>query len=371
MHKIMDKTLIYICCAIFYLRLSHITTQSTVVCLIAILAACNNTITEQIWQTFHEGKPSAVKFDCYQILPVILLLLMFFVPYSIAFLPVLLYDCYRYKYKSSLVLGILNLFWNYHILGFQAFTVLLLLCCFSILLSDYYRHDSSLKEQLILQRDTSTEHSLLLEKHNKMLRQEQDTAIYAATLQERNRIAREIHDNVGHLLTRSILQTGAILVINQDEALTEPIHALSDTLNTAMTSIRNSVHDLHDESIDLKSAICDILSTASQFEVTLDYDISNHLNTDIKYAFIAITKEAVNNCIKHSNGTKLHVLVREHPGFYQLQIEDNGTDIHIPDSTGMGITNIIERAKNMNGTAKFFTQDGFRILITVLRGEEE
>ncbi len=55
----------------------------------------------------------------------------------------------------------------------------------------------------------SEEHTLLLSEKNKALLEKQDYEIYAATLRERNRIAREIHDNVGHVLSRSILMTAA------------------------------------------------------------------------------------------------------------------------------------------------------------------
>ena len=54
------------------------------------------------------------------------------------------------------------------------------------------------------------------------MRQNQDYEIHLATLKERNRIAREIHDNVGHLLSRSLLQTGALQVMNHDKALDAP-----------------------------------------------------------------------------------------------------------------------------------------------------
>ena len=49
--------------------------------------------------------------------------------------------------------------------------------------------------------------------------EKQDTEIYLATLKERNRIAREIHDNVGHMLSRSILMVGALKTVNQAENL--------------------------------------------------------------------------------------------------------------------------------------------------------
>ena len=49
--------------------------------------------------------------------------------------------------------------------------------------------------------------------------EKQDYEIYLATLRERNRIAREIHDNVGHMLSRSILQMGALITIHKEEPL--------------------------------------------------------------------------------------------------------------------------------------------------------
>lgn len=62
-------------------------------------------------------------------------------------------------------------------------------------------------------RDTDTELKLVMEQRNRELLEKQDNEIYLATLRERNRIAREIHDNVGHMLSRSILQVGALATI--------------------------------------------------------------------------------------------------------------------------------------------------------------
>lgn len=86
----------------------------------------------------------------------------------------------------------------------------------------------------------------------------QDYEIHLATLQERNRIAREIHDNVGHMLSRAILQMGALQTIHREEPLHGQLMQINDTLGEAMNSIRESVHDLHNESLDLKQALFDI-----------------------------------------------------------------------------------------------------------------
>ena len=57
----------------------------------------------------------------------------------------------------------------------------------------------------------------------------------------------------------------------------------------------------------------------------------------MKYCFISITKEAFANIMKHSNATKVQLILREHPGLYQLCIEDNGTDVFDPGKSGIGI----------------------------------
>ena len=71
-----------------------------------------------------------------------------------------------------------------------------------------YKHD---KMDIELRKtvDSGEEKALLLSEKNKALAEKQNSEIYAATLRERNRIAREIHDNVGHVLSRTILLTGA------------------------------------------------------------------------------------------------------------------------------------------------------------------
>ena len=89
-------------------------------------------------------------------------------------------------------------------------------------------------------RDDSVEKNLLLREKNQSLLEKQDYEIYTATLRERNRIAREIHDNVGHMLSRSILMVGAMKAVHGEGSLKEPLCRLEDTLSAAMTSVRES-----------------------------------------------------------------------------------------------------------------------------------
>ena len=247
-----------------------------------------------------------------------------------------------------------------------------LLMAFAIMLSYFTELLLGYQMKLHSMRDASMEHDMLMEQMNHQLIEKQNAQIYNATLKERNRIAREIHDNVGHMITRSILQVGAIAVINTDERLKAPISDLKSTLDTAMDSMRKSVHDLYDESVDLRQALAKLKPTDSAFAFSLEYDCEDDVSRDVKYAFIAIAKEAVNNAVKHSNGDEIRIIVREHPAFYQLEIMDNGTSaderkLSGETGDGIGIKNIKERVAAIGGTMRIKADDGFMIFVTLMK----
>lgn len=221
-------------------------------------------------------------------------------------------------------------------------------------------------KKLITIRDNSVEKNMHLKEQNIRLAEAQDNAVRLATLRERNRIAREIHDNVGHMLTRSLLQSGALMIINKDENLKEPLESLKNTLDSAMTSIRSSVHDLYDESIDLEKIINDSISSVSErFNVHLNYSMSENVPGNIKLCIASIVKEALSNAVKHSDGDKISIMLLEHPGFYQLMIEDNGHPGKIKE-TGIGLKNMEERAVNAGGRITFTpSEKGFRIFMSI------
>lgn len=240
-------------------------------------------------------------------------------------------------------------------------------------------------------RDNDTEIKLLLEEKNKTLLEKQNSELYAATLRERNRIAREIHDNVGHMLTRSILMVGALKTINKDPAMAGPLLQLDATLNQSMDSVRKSVHDLHDQSVDLKEALQTLIREFSYCPVHLQYSMSPEVPREVKYSFISIAREALVNIARHSNATSADIIALEHPGFYQFIIQDNGTSAPPapsphgvrgesyfenrpgasgpPGSLGIGLENIRSRVKALNGNLQIRTAPGFRIYITVPKGD--
>lgn len=142
---------------------------------------------------------------------------------------------------------------NFHYLGFDLLWLLAML--FSLLLKQQTLSQQQLEQDYKKQRDTSRELAMILSEKNKNLLIQQEQEVRIATLNERNRIAREIHDNVGHLLSSALLQIGAIQAIFTQEELQEPLTNLRSTISTGMDSIRSSVHNLHDDALDLQAAL--------------------------------------------------------------------------------------------------------------------
>ena len=171
---------------------------------------------------------------------------------------------------------------------------------------------------------------------------------------------------------------GAMKAVHGEGNLKEPLAQLEDTLNGAMTSVRRSVHDLHDEAINLKEVLESLMKDFTFCQASLEYDMGYDVPRNLRYGFIAIVKEALNNVMKHSNATEVQVTAREHPGLYQLIVEDNGTPMAVglrkerglfggcqEENQGIGIRNMKERVDTFGGNLEIRTQGGWRIYITV------
>ena len=224
------------------------------------------------------------------------------------------------------------------------------------------------KEAYLQSRDALSQKNLALSQKNRMLSQGIDQQVELAVLAERNRIAREIHDNVGHMLTRGILQLGAVEIINTQDGLREPLSQVKTTLDEAMTSIRQSVHRLYDDAIHLKSAAEDAVKPlAERFSVTFSYDVTEETTPEIKLCLLAILKESVSNILKHSRGNAVEIVMREHPGFYRLSVTDNGGGCEISPG-GIGLLNMESRVRDRGGILEITPgRDSFRVYVTLPR----
>lgn len=290
--------------------------------------------------------------------------LSFFFPELLFFLPPLTYPL-AVKQKTPLVLLFLLPASASLPAGSlpSGFFPLLVLFSFSLFLGSRQRQLEQALRNLIKLRDTDREEALSLQKQADTLIEHQDANIKIATLQERTRIAREIHDNVGHLLSRSLLQVGALLTVNRKD---ESLLALKESLDDAMKGIRSSVHDLRDDALDLEASTRHLLSGYAGYRISFDYDIAPELPSPVLYCFLSITKEALSNIAKHSNADAVHISMKEYTSLYRLSIADNGTNASLPQNpSGMGLENMQARTASLNGTIRFSIQNGFHIFVSL------
>lgn len=305
---------------------------------------------------------------------IVFIFLSIIYPVYIFFIPLICYDFVLFRIKWLWPISLLGIPINFIQNSYLINGLLICFTAVSILLKHRTIAVNNLKEKSISLRDNSKEIALDLEIKNKELLDKQDYEINIATLNERNRIARDIHDNVGHMLSSSILQIGAMIATASDEKIKENLRLINSTLSKAMDSIRQSVHNLHEQSIDLKNEINLLVNNFLFCHVELQYDIQSNPDKKLKYCFIAVIKEALANVIKHSNATQVSITLREHPALYQLIIQDNGTKVKIIDYEGIGLKNIADRVCAFKGNFNINKSGGYKIFISIPKaqyGKEE
>ena len=289
-------------------------------------------------------------------------------PVLAAFLPIIAYDCMRDELWPVRLAWVVPLVAAMRAWDALPWAVVALFCVVASVLA---RRTSSLaneREHFRQLRDDAHEASMALEARNRDLQEARDLSAQVATLAERGRIAREIHDNVGHLLTRAIMQVEALKVVHADEpALVSEYDGVSETLNEAMKTVRASVHDLRDEATDPRSLMQAALNGCGIEQTSLTYEV-DELPDDVARCFVAIVREAATNTVRHSDATSIDVQVREHPGLFQLVVQDNGTGGEPKGSSGagMGLQTMDDRVRALGGTLRTGWQDGgFRVFASV------
>ncbi len=231
------------------------------------------------------------------------------------------------------------------------------------------------QERMRRTRDKLQERALALEARNRDLADRQDYEVELATLAERARIAREIHDNVGHQLTRASLQTEALRVVHANEpGVAADFADIKHTVDEALQLVRTSVHALNDNaanlSVQLERIVKDARSDGGpQIELEV---LAEHAPANVVNCFAAILREALSNTMRHARAQNVTVRCMEHPSFYQLIVTDDGAGATPANSRnaaeGMGLGSMRERVEALGGT---FTAGphagapGWRVFATV------
>ena len=193
-------------------------------------------------------------------------------------------------------------------------------------------------------------------------------------LEERQRIAKEIHDTAGHSITTVIMQTEAakrILENSPDEAKGKIIAANLQAKH-ALEELRDSVHLLSGtvENRTLKDALVGIIHESTDGTgITIRSEIENAEVSEAKYRFLCNTlKEGISNGLRHGGATAFWFELKSEGNALLFLLSDNGKGVATEDlKRGFGLMTMQERARSLGGEVAFVSEqgEGFEIRLTL------
>ena len=372
MNRLFDKSIVLACCIAAALGLAVDACLIAAFCLGVVVASL--TEIAQGERARRAGEAASYAY----------IMVAVFVPSFVPFAPLALYDIARYVRREHawVALGAGAIFVcalvAYAHAGALPTRALLLTAILSVaatLLSLRTAQLEREQERMRRTRDELQERALALEARNRDLADRQDYEVELATLAERARIAREIHDNVGHQLTRASLQTEALRVVHANEpGVAADFADVKRTVDEALQLVRSSVHALNDNAANLSVQLERIVEGARsdggpQIELEV---LAEHAPANVANCFAAVLREALSNTMRHACAHAVTVRCMEHPSFYQLIVTDDGAGGVQASSRGtaegMGLGSMRERVEALGGT---FTAGpragagGWRVFATV------
>jgi signal transduction histidine kinase len=175
--------------------------------------------------------------------------------------------------------------------------------------------------------------------------------------QERARIGRELHDDIGQRL--------ALLAIELEHLQGNPAEAGSrlQELRKQTAELSSDVqalsHDLHSSKLEYLGVVSGIRSWCKEFgerqamEIDFESDVSTVVPFDVGTCLFRVLQEALHNALKHSGGKRVEVQLAEHSNEFHLIIRDSGRGFDIEAASqgrGLGLTSMQERVRLVNGT---------------------
>lgn len=205
---------------------------------------------------------------------------------------------------------------------------------------------------------------------------------------ERNRISRELHDNISQLLVGMAMQTQSLTDSFRQQgnrACASELSALGSGLAKAAQEVNVVVKDLagllleENRLEDYFATLVGNCSVYSKAAITLDWQDGLLIeNVQIGTQLFRIAQEALHNAIKHADATEIRISVAENAGVLMLSIVDNGSNgamnnqqnLPLKKLTGMGVSNMKYRAHVLGATLTIDTDSHGTIVRCVLAGFE-
>jgi signal transduction histidine kinase len=195
--------------------------------------------------------------------------------------------------------------------------------------------------------------------------------VIVAQEREREVIGRELHDNVNQVLTtiKLYLEMAMNNPADREKLIPKSIHHLVESIN----EIRNLSRDLSAPTlgtrslIDSLTALLEMVRSSSGLYILFQHQLYYRPTPkDQKLAIYRIVQEQLNNVIKHANATEVLVCIAQTEDNTQVIIKDNGHGFDPSESrTGIGLNNIISRAKVFDGEVKIESGPGKGCSVTI------
>jgi signal transduction histidine kinase len=221
---------------------------------------------------------------------------------------------------------------------------------------------------------------------NARLRTYADQAESLATAAERTRLAREIHDGLGHHLTVVGMQVRAARAVlanrRNDQETLELLPAdrdradallgkAEDQSRAALAEVRRSVGALREpwETGPVTRAIEALTAESAAAGLAASVEVRGRhrpLPADAEHALYRAAQEALTNVRKHAGPARARVLLDySAPGTVRLQVQDDGTGLPVPFPDGFGLTGVRERVGRLGGTVELASRPGAGVTMTV------
>ena len=249
----------------------------------------------------------------------------------------------------------------------------LVFCALAALLALRTVQEEAARRSLHVVRDDLREKVLTLQDTNAQLLQAQDYELRAAALAERTRIAREIHDGVGHLLTRLLLQVKALQVVHREEpGVVADLTTLDSGLDEALDSMRRSVHALSDDGEELATSLNMLGSRCGIDSVSVDCSTEAEPPAVVARCVVAVVREALTNAARHGGARSARVAVTDYPAFWQVTVDNDGI---VPaegepaaagrGGSGLGLRSMTERVEALGGRVRITPRPRFTVFVTI------
>ncbi len=218
-----------------------------------------------------------------------------------------------------------------------------------------------------------------LDESNARLQEAYDELAEVTALQERQRIAKDLHDTAGHSITTVIMQTEAAkLIVEQDaHGAKQKIIAANLQAKHALEELRDCVHLLSGSlgKPTLKTALLKIIMESTDgTDVKIRHSVEDVNVCDAKYRLITnALREGVSNGLRHGGATAFYFELKEVDGQIEFLLSDNGRGQEMSKlKEGFGLSGMIKGVQSLGGSVSLYTElnEGFEIRL-ILPSDEE